>query len=179
MVHNDGNMLASQGATHHEETSGSATCILRARIYIRYKTGITQRKQGGIIKQGTIDASLIGTLDMDKLDVAGLERGLIDEIREATGVLDLGHTDGSTAYIGQEIGAQLGKHTRHVSQLVDILIARPVIRALGQELIVVLTLIMAGIEQILKIVEAYGIGSLALGGLCKRETRNEQQNQCQ
>ena len=116
---------------------------------------------------------------MDKLDVAGLERGLIDEIREATGVLDLGHTDGSTAHIWQEIGAHLGKHTRHVSQLVDILIARPVIRALGQELIVVLTLIVAGIEQILKIVEAYGIGSLALGGLCKRETRNEQQNQCQ
>ena len=63
----------------------------------------------------------------------------------------------------------------HVVQLVDILLAGPLISAIRQELIIVLTRIVTRIKEIFEIIEADGIGAALQSGTDCAETVSKQQ----
>ena len=91
------------------------------------------------------------------LEVTLLQRLLFAEVGQTLVVLHLCHADGGTSHQRQHVGAHLRERPRHVAQLVAVLHARPFVLAVGQILIVVLTGIVAGVEQVLKIIETDGI----------------------
>ena len=73
-------------------------------------------------------------------------------------ILNLTHADDGTSNLRQLVGSHVSQHTRHVAEFVLILLVVPAVGSIGEELVVVLSLVMSGVEQILKIVEAYTIG---------------------
>ena len=57
----------------------------------------------------------------------------------------------------QAVGAHLGEHAGHVAQLVAVLQPRPLVAPVGQVFVVVVASIVAGVEEVLKVVETNGI----------------------
>ena len=114
---------------------------------------------------------------MHELNATSLQRRLVTEVGKTLRVLHLSHTDGCTTHIGQFIGTHLREHTRQVDELMGIFVGCPMVRTLGQELIVVLPRIVTGIKQVLKIVEAYRIGHLLFRCLRDGKDGKEQQEQ--
>ena len=110
---------------------------------------------------------------MAVLHATSLERFLSDEVIEHLVVLHLSHADEGAAHLRQLIRTHVGKGTSHVVQLVGVLHAVP---SLGRQiLIVVLALIVASIEEILLVVEAYGIEIESFLPLGKRSQADYQQ----
>ena len=118
---------------------------------------VFHRKEGGIIEQGTVYATAVGTLHVYEFNITCAKRFLGYQVFKSLGILHLRKANDGTAHPGKHISAQVGKCTRHVLQLVAILQSVPTIAASGQKLIVVLSHIMASVEEVFLIVEAYGI----------------------
>ena len=92
---------------------------------------------------------------MAELHVSCLERRLRGEIFQHVGILNLRQTDEGAAHVRQHIGTHIGKCTRHILEFIGIFHTIP---SLSREiLIIILTGIMAGIEEVLLIVETYSI----------------------
>jgi hypothetical protein len=125
-------------------------------------TGDEILKKLGIVKQSTINTTLIGTFDMYELKVTGLQGWLIAKVSQALGILNLSHTNSSTTNLGQLIGAHVGQHASHIMKLALIFLSIPLKCAFRHELIIVLTLIVSGIKKILKIIKTYAIYLLLL-----------------
>ena len=171
-------MLAGHRATDDEEASCGPQRVLRLAVYIRYKAGVAHLKQAGVIEQGAVDAALVEALLMHIAEATGLQRLLAAEVIEALGVLHLSHPNHGTAHAGQLVGAHLREHTRHVGQLMGVFLLCPLIGAVGQKLIVVLTHVMASVKEILQIIEAHAIdGKTLLLGLQGHRAANQQHSQ--
>ena len=147
MTDHDGHMLVCQRSAHYEEAACGTSLldVFLLFIYIGDKLHITDGKLSRVVDQRTVYASLVGTLDMTELVVAGLQGLLVTQVLHAAGILHLGHSDGRTT-VRQLVGAHLGQHARHVAQLVLILHLRPLVTAVRQVFIVVLTLVVLGVK---------------------------------
>ena len=93
-------------------------------------------------------------------------------------VLHLADADDGTANLFQLVGTHLRQHAGQVLQLVRILQTAPLVAAVRQELIVVLTLVVTGVEEILQIVESHAIDS-ELPFLCPGCTDGHEKRQYQ
>ena len=92
---------------------------------------------------------------MAELHVSCLKRRLCGEIFQHVGILNLRQTDEGAAHIRQHIGTHIGKCARHILEFIGIFHTIP---SLSREiLIIILTGIMTGIEEVLLIVETYSI----------------------
>ena len=180
VAYDNRHILARQLPTYGEETTGLVGRILGEFLYVRHQSGVLHREECRIIEQRTIDASLIGTLDMAELHVSCLERRLRGEIFQHVGILNLSQTDEGTAHVRQHIGTHVGKCTRHILELIGIFHTIP---SLSREiLVIILTGIMAGIEEVLLIIETHSIhlillvtGSLRLLFLCRSAQSNHEE----
>ena len=173
VAHDDCDILASQLATNSEETTGIISAILCLLLNVWHQLHILHGEESRIVEQGTVDTTAVRTLDMAVLHATSLERCLSDEVIEHLVVLHLSHADEGAAHLRQLIRTHVGKGTSHVVQLVGVLHAVP---SLGRQiLIVVLALIVASIEEILLVVEAYGIEIESFLPLGKRSQADYQQ----
>ena len=180
VAYDNRHILARQLTTYGEETTGLVGRILGEFLYVRHQSGVLHREECRIIEQRTIDASLIGTLDMAELHVSCLERRLRGEIFQHVGILNLSQTDEGTAHVRQHIGTHVGKCTRHILEFIGIFHTIP---SLSREiLVIILTGIMAGIEEVLLIIETHSIhlillvtGSLRLLFLCRSAQSNHEE----
>ncbi len=94
---------------------------------------------------------------MAELKATRLQRRLFAEVGKHAVVLHLTHTDNGAAHTLQHIGAHVTQRLCQVVQLVSVFHAVPAIGAFGQKLVVVLTRVVAGIEEVLKVVEAHAV----------------------
>ena len=155
VAYDDSHLLACQFTPNGEETTGHEGRILGKLLYIRHQPGILNREERRIIEQRTVDASLIRTLDMAELHVSSLERRLRGEIFQHVGILNLSQADEGTAHVRQHIGTHISKCARHILEFIGIFHTIP---SLSREiLIIILTGIMTGIEEVLLVVETNSI----------------------
>ena len=92
---------------------------------------------------------------MAELHVSSLERRLRGEIFQHVGILNLRQTDEGAAHVRQHIGTHVSKCTRHILEFIGIFHTIP---SLSREvLIIILTGIMTGIEEVLLIIETNSI----------------------
>ena len=93
--------------------------------------------------------------DENTLHISCLERRLRGEIFQHVGILNLRQTDEGTAHVRQHIGTHVGKCTRHILEFIGIFHTIP---SLSREiLVIILTGIMAGIEEVLLVIETHSI----------------------
>ena len=155
VAYDNRHILARQLTTYGEETTGLVGRILGKFLYVRHQSGVLHREECRIIEQRTVDASLIGTLDMAELHVSCLERRLCGEIFQHVGILNLRQTDEGTAHVRQHIGTHVGKCTRHILEFIGIFHTIP---SLSREiLVIILTGIMTGIKEVLLVIETNSI----------------------
>ena len=123
VVDNNGHMLVCQRTANYQEaTSGTSTLdVVLLLIYIRYEFDITNRKQRRIVQQATVHTTMVGTLDVTELHVAGLQDRLITQVCQTMAIFNFADTNGSAPYLRQLVGTHLRKYTSHVVQLVGIL----------------------------------------------------------
>ena len=94
---------------------------------------------------------------MAELKATRLQRRLFAEVGKHAVVLHLTHTDNGAAHTLQHIGAHVTQRLCQVVQLVSVFHAVPAIGAFGQKLVIVLTCVVAGIKEVLKVVEAHAV----------------------
>ena len=96
------------------------------------------------------------------LEVALLQGLLLAEVSQTAVVLYLRDTNSGSTYGRQHVGTHLGKYTSHVLQFVTILHSRPLVSAIRQILVVIVTFIVKGIKKVFKVVETDGINRVFL-----------------
>ena len=135
--------------------------------------GVEQFEERRIVEHGAVDATAVGSLDVCELETACLELGLVHQVGQRIGILHLRNTYHGTSH-RQFFGAHFGQGTCHVVQLIGVFQGGPLVGACGQVLIVVLSLVVAGVEEILQVVESHGIeAELLLGGSREGEQQEE------
>ena len=90
--------------------------------------------------------------------------GLCHEVVEGMAVLHLRYPDDRTSN-RQHVGTHVGKCPCHIVEFVVVFQLIPFIRAIGQEIVVVLAFVMLDVKKILKVVEPNAIDSIFL--LCR------------
>ena len=155
VTNDDSHIIPRHLTSHRKETTGIKGRILCQLLHIRNQLHILHRKKSRIIKQRTVDASLIRTFDMAELHIASLQRRLGSKVSQHIDILHLGKTDEGTTCIRQHIRTHISQGTRHILQLTRIFLAIPSLSR--QILIIILAGIMTGIKEVLLVVEANGI----------------------
>ena len=155
VTNDDRHIIPRHLTSHRKKTTGIKGRILCQLLHIRNQLHILHRKKSRIIKQCTVDASLIRTFDMTELHIASLQRRLGSKVFQYIGILNLGKTDEGTTCIRQHIRTHISQGTRHILQLTRIFLAIPSLSR--QILIIILAGIMTGIKEILLIIESNGI----------------------
>ena len=148
-------------------------------VHIGLKKHLVGGEEGGVVEQGTVDASLVGTLDVSIAEAPLLEWLLRDEGIQGTAVLHLRHANDAGPNARKLVGAHLGKHLGHVCQFMLVLHLVPMIGACGQEVEIVFPLIVNGVEEVLQVVESYGINAvllLCVERQCHSGHRQQKQN---
>ena len=103
-------MFATIGAADREEAACAECTVLLKLLYVRNEFHITQLKILGIIEQGTIDASHVGSLYVAIL-VASFPQWLLgDEVVEHVGVLHLRKSDNVAPLLSYLVGSHLSQH---------------------------------------------------------------------
>ena len=155
VTNDDSHIIPRHLTSHSKETTGIKGRILCQLLHIRNQLHVLHGKKSRIVKQSTVDASLIRTFNMAELNIARLQRRLGSQVSQYIGILNLGKTDEGTTYIRQYIRTHISQCTRHILQFTRIFLAIP---ALGRQiLIIILAGIMTGIKEVLLVVEANGI----------------------
>ena len=170
MTHDDSHILAAQLATHGQEATGIECTILRLLLNVWYQLDVLHLEESGIVEQGAVDATAVRSLDVAILHATSLQGFLLDERIKHLVVLDLGHADEGAAHLRQLIRAHVGESLGHIVQLVGIFHTIPSL--CRKILIVVLALVVASVEEILLVVETYGIEIvtfLPLGDGCQTD----------
>ena len=172
VAHDDSHILTCQLATHGKEATGEEGTVLCLLLHIGHQFHIRNGEKSRIVEQRTVNAATVGTLYVAVLHAAALQRFLLDEGIQHFVVLHLSHADESTPHLRQLIGTHVGKHFGHVAQLVGVLHSVP---PFGRKiLIVVLAFVVTGIEEVLLIIEAYGIGcKFLLGCNCQVDKQQD------
>ena len=172
MAHDDSHILTCQLATHGKEATGEEGTVLCLLLHIGHQFHIRNGEKSRIVEQRTVNAATVGTLYVAVLHAAALQRFLLDEGIQHFVVLHLSHADESTPHLRQLVRTHVGKHFGHVAQLVGVLHSVP---PFGRKiLIVVLAFVVTGIEEVLLIIEAYGIGcKFLLGCNCQVDKQQD------
>ena len=170
----DGEFFASQASLHRKETTRGTAVVARV-VNIRLKEGVLDLEELGVVYEGAVHTATVGTLDMHEAHATIPERYLINKVGHDTGVLHLRDTDDDSP--GEHlVRAQVGQATRHVAEFVPIFVLCPVVGAIGQEIVVVLVLVMNRVEEVLQIVESHRIESILLLGF-RRNRKGQPQKQ--
>ena len=157
MAHDEGHRLAGQFARHGEEAAGEEGAVFGLAHHVGHQTLRLLREELRIVEQGAVDAAAVGSLDVGK-GIATLGQGLLPyEVFQHAAVLHLAQTNDGTTHMRQHVGAHVGQCARHVAQLVAVFQPIPFVGAAGQKVIIFFAGIVAGVKQILLVVEAHGI----------------------
>ena len=155
VTNDDCHIITRHLTSHREEATGIKGRILCQLLHIRNQLHVLHGKKSRIVKQSTVDASLIRTFNMAELNIASLQRRLGSQVSQYIGILNLGKTDEGATCIRQHIRTHISQGTRHILQFTRIFLAIP---SLGRQiLIIILAGIMTGIKEVLLVVEANGI----------------------
>ena len=99
---------------------------------------------------------------MDDLVVSVGDLGVVHQVLEDVAVLDL--ADSEDRVIDLVVILHCTDHPGHVVDLLPVLAFGPLVGAVRQVLVVILSLVMVGVEEVLKVVEPYHVGTLRLLG---------------
>ena len=123
----------------------------------------------GTIEECAVDTALVGRVKVHDL-VAGVRQlGFLQEVFEYASILDL--TDPED--IRSSLRADLADSVGHVVKLLLVLVGRPLVLPIGQEVGIVV-LPVDGVEEVLQIVEGYREAHLLLSlEGAKREEKDE------
>ena len=111
-------------------------------------------EQYGVVQQSHVHATAVRAFYQNWFQAAAIfSVGFGAEVVETTDVLHLGYADTcSTARV--VVSTQLRNGIGHVLNFVLVLVRGPFVATIGQVLVVVLTFVVDGIEQVLKVVES-------------------------
>ena len=143
----------------------------------KYQFRVRHGKLLRIIQKCTVNATSVGSLIMNKLIVS--HSRLTDKIRQYPIILDFCHANYCRS-LRNQITRQGTQHVREIMQFSFVLFRSPPVTAIRQEVIVILTCIMDGIKQILKIIKRYAIqfAFRVLGyNYCNAEPKRKEYNQ--
>ena len=153
MIYDDTHTFISQPPVYNQKSTRQVHRIPFKRGG-EYQLGICNGELLRIIQQRTVDASFVRSFIMNKL-IIGNGR-LTDEIRQHPAVLHFCHTNNSRTF-GNQISRQRTQHHRQIMQFRFVFLRCPLITAIRQKIMIVLTCIMNGIKQILKIIKSYTV----------------------
>ena len=173
----DDNRLVGYLALHGKKSSCLERAVLLQFLYILVQGVALILEQAGIVEQCAVHPTLVRSLNVCELEVARLQLGLVNEVGESLGILYLAYSYDSAPHSRQHVSAHIGQRTGHIVQLVRIPYTIPPVRACWQELIIVLALVMACVEKVLKIVEPHSIHGILLLRLSKKS--HQQHGRCQ
>ena len=112
----------------------------------------------GTIEERAVDTALVGRVEVDDLVARVRQLGLLQEVFKYASILDL--TDPED--IGSSLRADLADSVGHVVKLLLVLVGRPLVLPIGQEVGIVV-LPVDGVKEVLQIVEGYREAHLLLG----------------
>ena len=112
----------------------------------------------GTIEERAVDTALVGRVEVHDLVARVRQLGLLQEVFEYASILDL--TDPED--IGSSLRADLADSVGHIVKLLLVLVGRPLVLPVGQEVGIVI-LPVDGVEEVLQIVEGYREAHLLLG----------------
>ena len=121
--------------------------------------GLLNLEGFGIVDEGTVNTTEVRTLEVNILVASLLHARNGHKVVESLVVLHLAHTN-HTGSVRQSVCSQITENASHIGKLVGILVFVPMIGTIGQEVIVVLVCIVACVEEVLQIVEGYGMKRL-------------------
>ena len=110
------------------------------------------------IEERAVDTALVGRVEVHDLVARVRQLGFLQEVFEYASILDL--TDPED--IGSSLRADLADSVGHVVKLLLVLVGRPLVLPIGQEVGIVV-LPVDGVEEVLQIVEGYREAHLLLG----------------
>ena len=169
VVDNDHDMLACHHATHGQKAAGAEIGVLLLSGDIGIELHVLHREKGRLIEQRTIDAAMVGPLDMTELVATGLQGWLGTEVCEHLSVLHLTQANGRAAHTGQRGGGHVAEGSRHVVELMTVFQAVPMVGTIRKILVIVLAHIVTRVKQVLLVVEANGIDRELLLCRCRKE----------
>ena len=157
VAYHSGDMLVGQGSAYGKEATGGTALVFLKVVNVGHQFYIAHGEEGGVVKQGTVDTTLVGTFNVH-IFISTLGQRLLGNQRvEHLVVFNLAQTNEGAAHARQYVGAKFGQCARHVAQLVGIFHSVPTIRACRQKLNVVLTFVMASVEKVFLVVEGNAI----------------------
>ena len=112
----------------------------------------------GTIEERAVDTALIGRVEVYDLVARVRQLGFLQEAFEHASILDL--TDPED--IGSSLRADLADSVGHIVKLLLVLVGRPLVLPVGQE-VGIIVLPIDGVEEVLQIVEGYREAHLLLG----------------
>ena len=112
----------------------------------------------GAIEERAVDTALVRRVEVDDLVARVRQLGFLQEVFEYASILDL--TDPED--IGSSLRADLADSVGHIVKLLLVLVGRPLVLPIGQEVCIVV-LPVDGVEEVLQIVEGYREAHLLLG----------------
>ena len=112
----------------------------------------------GAIEERAVDTALVGRVEVHDLVARVRQLRLLQEVFEYASILDLTYPED----IGSSLGADLADSVGHVVKLLLVLVGRPLVLPIGQEVGIVI-LPVDGVEEVLQIVEGYREAHLLLG----------------
>ena len=112
----------------------------------------------GTIEERAVDTALVGRVEVDDLVARVRQLGFLQEVFEYASILDL--TDPED--IGSSLQADLADSVGHIVKLLLVLVGRPLVLPIGQEVGIVV-LPVDGVEEVLQIVEGYREAHVLLG----------------
>ena len=123
----------------------------------------------GAIEERAVDTALVGRVEVHDLVPRVRQLGFLQKIFEYASILDL--TDSED--IGSSLRADLADSVGHIVKLLLVLVGRPLVLPVGQE-VGIIVLPIDGVEEVLQIVEGYREAHLLLGlEGAKREEKDE------
>ena len=174
VAHDYGYRLAGESAAHGEESACDEVGVLRLFGHVWHEAHVLHGEEAWVVEHGAVDAAAVGSLYVYIFISALLQRSLRCEVVEHLRVLHLRHAYYGAADARQLVGAKVGDSLRHVAQLVGVLQSVPLVRAVGQEVIVALALVVASVEEILLVVETYSVEIKLFLSRCSESDAEEQ-----
>ena len=159
MVDYNGHLLACQHTRHGQlVTSGIGFIQVVIDTLSRHVQHLEETR---VIEKCHVNTARVGTVVMHNLVAAVLDFGLTDKVLKHREVLDLTHANEDRSLGRRALDLHLADGIGHVVLFLPILGSVPLIGSLRGELIVLLTIVVDGVEQVLQIIEHHAIHQIA------------------
>ena len=182
VAHEEGEHFPVNGTAYHQDVTGAEGILfLLGPLAPVYAGIVVKGERNGLggnvvedfrpVEKRTIHATAVRAVVVHNLIVGIRDGGLVHQVVQHVAVLYLG--DAQHGMPCAVVFLHFCNNLGHVLEFLGILGLRPGVAAVREILVVIMTLVMVGIEQVLKVVKTYHIGLSAFlrpqGRTCQQE----------